>query len=194
MEATSAALEKWNLRDQTFKVLLDFRSAGNKPTGVFDPDAQVFPSQPMQPADRVTATSEDGFLWFARVSEDVGGGPRVFHHLIGNVAELVFEDPAFCDAKEKAQLGEMVQSPASDKHRVIGGSAMSKVADPVNVPMPVPLVESDKSAVSTRGFSDVGMRPAFTARTKKTDVREVPYAVKVAEFLKLAPYLPPAGG
>ena len=109
-------------------------------------------------------------LWFATV----GSGGKGFQHLVGNVAEFVFQPPAGLDeklqelpkseaSKAAATFLKLVQDHAASL-RVIGGSALSapEVWDgkgkPFGKAWPVELVKGARDS-----YSDVGFRLAFTA-------------------------------
>jgi hypothetical protein len=120
--------------------------------------ATVPPEVDGQPA----VDADDGMLYFLPVN--VGGdsvtkdGGPVFHHLVGNVCEFVFED---ADAMNKAAFPPTAQNikeilGKGDKLRAIGGSAISpKDYDPKE---PLKFTFTDKSD----GFSDAGFRLAFS--------------------------------
>lgn len=118
----------------------------------------LIPDQPKVPIeDRATAHEfDDGILWFAPCTAD----PRhSIQHLLGNVAELVFDQPDRLDtAKPTAEgvLGVLQQAP--DALAAIGGSSLSPPELPPETRIPVDLL------FSTEGFADVGFRMAFTAR------------------------------
>ena len=111
---------------------------------------------------------DDGFLWFAPVDS---GGDALFLHLVGNVAEFTLSAPEELDA-----LGDLTPATLRDfaveeskkgRLRVIGGSALSP-----------PILEPDKAlplrALEVRrhvGYSDVGLRLAFTAPSEPVALR-----------------------
>jgi formylglycine-generating enzyme required for sulfatase activity len=144
-----------NLRDPTWRKQYEKSKelAGSQPDypaeRIFWPaEAQKVP--PMQ--DGFAAVdADDSVLWFA----PVGGGPT-FQHLIGNVAEFVWEDPAVLEgleptsARVKAALGK------GEKLKVIGGSALSHKDIAVGEPQAVNFSQARE------GYSDVGFRVAFT--------------------------------
>ena len=146
-----------NLRDQTWRREYEHAAkdlAANGPEypagGIFWP-AEAQKVQPVQ--DGTPAVdADDGVLWFA----PVGGSPG-FQHLVGNVAEFVWDDPASIEtvdptaAKIRAALG------TGDKLKVIGGSALSPKEENPTEPQNV------KLAQAREGYSDVGFRLAFSA-------------------------------
>ncbi|MGQ0627053.1 MAG: hypothetical protein ACT4PL_03015 [Phycisphaerales bacterium] len=174
---------EWNLRDQAFKALIDHRRA-TKPAGTFDPDAYAFPSRPPA-AEAATLDGNDRFVLFAKVNEPVRS-PKTFMHLVGNVAEMVYESPAKAD---KPDVDIVAEPDANGNFRVIGGSAMSRIAESTSVAIPIANVDKDNSPASIRGFADVGLRPAFTAARVTSGGRDVPYAVKLGQVMRNAPYL-----
>lgn len=150
--------ENPNLRDATwareYEHVRQFSSANPEwpAGGVFWPQGaagRVGAAQDASPA----VTTDDGVLWFSRVT----AGSGKFRHLVGNVSEFVFEDATAMDgvapAKDKVEgiLGK------GEKLRVIGGSALSPGSMKVDEPQAV-------SVTGARGgYSDVGFRLAFSA-------------------------------
>jgi len=192
MEPDAKNPAKWNLRDATFKELLDYRNSdpNNKRSGTFDPDTQNFPTQPQ---DKSTLASDDKYLWFAKVNDDVSG-PKKFHHLVGNVAEMVYEDAEKAEQIKRNDVNDLVNAAeANSKFKVIGASAMSGLtagdAKP-DVVLPMRNVELAAAPVSIRGFADVGVRLAFSAR--KNQEQAAPFLTKVAPIIRRAPYLSPS--
>jgi hypothetical protein len=145
-----------NLRDATWRRQFErckelLSSSPDFPSGgVFRP-ADAPRVQPLQDGFPAVET-DDQTLWFSKV----GGGPN-FQHLIGNVAEFVWEDSAGMEALPavagpiKSALGRW------EKLRVVGGSALSAKDIPTNVPQAPAFTQSPE------GWSDVGFRLAFTA-------------------------------
>ena len=110
-------------------------------------------------------------------------------HLVGNVAELVCDAPARVEEVFKspsdltaARLSDFVAQSAKE-FRVVGGSALSPPeywdgqARPFSRPLALDLAQAHG------GYSDVGLRLAFTAP------RDAP-AARVAAVLKKHGYLP----
>ncbi len=156
-------LAEWNLRDATFaaqKAHIRAMQAQVVNKASFPwPDANILlPDQPKVPTeDRATSHDfDDGILWFAPTTAD----PRhPVQHLIGNVAEFVFDQPDRFDAARPTAdgvLSVLQQSP--DALAAIGGSSLSPPELPPETRIPVDLL------FSTEGFADVGFRMAFTAR------------------------------
>ncbi len=106
---------------------------------------------------------DDGLIWFDRAVAGTTASRRVFHHLVGNVAEYVFDQPEALEAIDAVGLGprEAVGAIRAALQAggvgVIGGSAQS----PTNVPVDQPqLIQPD---ADKQAFSDVGVRLAFSA-------------------------------
>ena len=98
------------------------------------PDGDIYPVKALTQGEAVAvSTEDDGELWFA----DVESGPGPFHHIVGNVAEIVGD---------------------GSKYFVMGASALSPPEELPETPYPDP--ESD-----TRGYSDVGFRLALSLQT-----------------------------
>ncbi|MBL9000149.1 MAG: hypothetical protein JNK25_03315 [Phycisphaerae bacterium] len=101
----------------------------------------------------------DGVLWFAPVAD---GGGEQFRHLIGNVAEYIYEDSAALASltaqgafPDPAAYTRFARDNAA-RFKVIGASALSP---PTSSPeTPLGLTRWPKE-----GYSDVGFRLAFTA-------------------------------
>lgn len=170
-DKAAASAKPHNLRDKTWQAQKNYAAKLEDDGDLMDreqyfPDAGVFWPKSIAVADRKIArdaevkaqAATDGYLWFAKVGSDNG---RQFQHLVGNVAEYVYDDPDTID-KLKAMTPESIQgllkaggAPAG----VIGGSAMSA---------PPPQVAEDKryelaAPAGKEGFSDVGFRLAFLA-------------------------------
>jgi hypothetical protein len=169
--------EKWNLRDASWarqKAHVEsFRKAG---TRLPWPDADVFWPKDSPPESRKEAekavqavSSDDGSAWFADVN--VGAGAR-FLHLVGNVAEFVYDDPnaleRLADVSAKAVRALLDAGP--DRLKVIGGSALSPPDLKVDQAYTPAMDEAH------RGFSDVGLRLAFSAPSESPADRLVKLA------------------
>lgn len=156
-------LSSWNLRDATFAAQRAHVAAMqaqvvNKASFAW-PDAGVLlPESPRVPeGERATAHAfDDGVLWFTPVNADTRHDVR---HLVGNVAEFVFDQPDLLDAcAPTAAAVHAALGRAPDALGAIGGSALSppEVAPETRVPIDL--------LFSSEGFADVGFRLAFTAR------------------------------
>ncbi len=169
-----------NLRDATWRKQYEHTKAviSSQPdypaSGIFWPaKAQKIPT--MQ--DGFAAVEQDdGILWF--VPAPAGPG---FHHLIGNVAEFVWDDPAAIEGLEpvgatvKAALGK------GENLKVIGGSALS--------PKEVPIREAQavNFSAAREGYSDVGFRLAFTVPRGAVGGSQA----KIEQALRSTAYLKP---
>ena len=129
-----------------------------------DAIAKIVPNRVSGGADIYKGSS----LWFRRVGTEPGQaapgtGTGAMHDLVGNVAEYVFDAPnanaVIKDAKPTPPAVDAEIAAASDKVGVIGGSSLSPPQIPFNEKQAV-LMDSDQTA---GGFSDVGMRLAYTA-------------------------------
>ncbi len=161
-----------NLRDATWKRQwehvrqMEADAAFHAPLDYY-PNAGIFWPKgydvPTVKEDDDAGAADDKMLWFARVT---AGRPQRLHHLVGNVAEYVFEDPkalAGVDGSAEAVAGLLSGSAGSVA--VIGASAMSSPKLPRDRPRPV------DPAIAAEGFSDVGFRLAFTAPAEALRVR-----------------------
>lgn len=157
--AAAAGTGSPNLRDSTWKRQFDFITQTNPADDPEYPGSNVFrpptiartpPLQDGTPA----IESDDGILWFAPVGVMTEPAP-VFRHLIGNVAEFVFEDAEACANAPATRAGVDALVGKGEQIRVIGASALSPVEVKADEPLPVRPV-----AV---WFSDVGFRLAFSA-------------------------------
>ncbi|HHN77218.1 MAG TPA: hypothetical protein ENK11_00890 [Phycisphaerales bacterium] len=119
----------------------------------------------------------DGTPRFGPVSSD---RQHPFHHILGNVAEYVLLDGApealFTDRDSDLADG-FLMADLTNRIGVIGGSAPSP---PSSAPS---RVEPLDGVLSMSGFSDVGLRLAFTPRTG------VPLPFRVGRTPGFAPFL-----
>ena len=160
-----------NRRDKTWAKQRDhiatLEGRGKLHSDMYSPDAGIF--WPKGTAERKvgreaeTLPTDDGLLWFAKVDS---GKPAKFHHLVGNVNEFVFEDPA---SLQKLQVDGDQLVPflgrAADKLRVIGASALSAPGLEPETPQAVDFGRA------SRGYADVGFRLAFTAPAESLHTR-----------------------
>ncbi|CAG0996943.1 hypothetical protein PHYC_02624 [Phycisphaerales bacterium] len=149
-----------NLRDATWKRQYDFITQTNSADDPEYPGSNIYrpPSAPrVQPlADREPAVqTDDGILWFAPVGE-AGEPAPPFRHLVGNVAEYVFDDSDALGAAPASRAAVESLIGRSEKVQVIGASALS----PAEISPEVPQAIRPAAAV---WFSDVGFRLAFSA-------------------------------
>ncbi len=184
------AAQRPNLRDRAWadrqaKVRsLDERLVDDvrKDTWLPWPDRGVLPPRQIpSPVGRDAAAGpeNDGEAWFAPVGG--GGGP---YHLVGNVAEYVFEAAAESESLADGSpdsIQEFVEANAA-KVGVIGGSALSAPGAPVDEPLPVNVLDLEELV----GYSDVGLRLAFSADVAP---KRKSFAARVTEALTDDPYL-----
>jgi hypothetical protein len=146
--------------------------------GIFRPPEA--PAIPPADDDTPAVSTDDGVLWFAHAEGDSRSRNRAgFAHLVGNVAEWVFEDGVALE-----QLSDL--SPASltrligDGGRlgVIGASALSPGSIDPQVPQRV------DSRRSREMFSDVGFRLAFVVRGVSTAAPERTVREKVEGIVR----------
>jgi hypothetical protein len=192
------AIKGANLRDRTWRKQLDYVVAlQEKGLARAWPDAGIF--WPKAHASALTGKAavpctdlDDGILLFAPVSPVADEAPLTFQHLVGNVAEFIFDDPAALADAFKNTPEPTVKAVAEflDKQAaslgVIGGSALSApelwdgkpapAGRPFDLVCPADLTARAGSAV------DVGFRLAFTAPTE-------PPAVRLKRVLDAQPYL-----
>ncbi len=178
-----------NLRDETWKKQYDHVAtmAEARIRAVWPYDGAFWPSAAGDSKKGRTsqvAPWDDGVLWFSRVDSDVD---RALHHLVGNVAEFVFEDAAGAEAV-KDSAPEAVQAllaRSKGSVHVIGGSALS--APIAEEPPDAPLgVDPDEAQA---GYADVGFRLAFSA-TGTAPPRE-PLAARLGRTVSGAVFLRP---
>ncbi|HUT32686.1 MAG TPA: SUMF1/EgtB/PvdO family nonheme iron enzyme [Planctomycetota bacterium] len=171
---------KANLRDATWRKQQEFMRKKAETVRPEWPDAATFPAPESELGKGVkrgaealvVSDADDGALWFSPVGSPGGG----FQHLAGNVAELVFDQPAaFDDAFLKAPAAPAAEAVRGfvQKHEasigVIGASALSPPelwdgkARPFDKAWPLGLVKGREGKDS---FADVGFRLAFTAPTE----------------------------
>jgi hypothetical protein len=188
-------IHQWNLRDQTFKMQLDYRAQDapnqwpdNKVSGAYWPKDRPRPGEPN------VHDNNDGTLLFRKVDSPAGS---TFLNLVGNVAELVCNAPEAFDGMPDRRTPDavaqfaasMVKSPreastpkAGDRGKlfVIGASALSDPAlDPIK---PYPVTSPNEP------FADVGFRLAFTAPALSLSDR-LKWAIDEQQYL---PAVPPA--
>jgi hypothetical protein len=158
----TAAKGDWNLRDQTWEA---FRAYAAEQSIAFEhwPDRGSFPADPAAPPSSLPG-NDKVLLYRPAPSAD-----QKFHDLVGNVAEFVLQEPdAFARWRDKKAVLERKEwtaaevksflSNTTDAVAVIGGSAVSAPQVPVDQPL-----RADRA---DKGYSDVGLRPAFTAPTQ----------------------------
>ncbi len=191
---------EWNLRDQTFKMQLEYRAQDainqwpdNEVSGAYWPKGRPRPGQPN------VHDNDDGTLLFRKVSGDRkvdAQGGSTFLNLVGNVAEFVCNAPEAFDGMANRQDPDAVSQFASlmvkapndagaikvrgdrGKLFVIGASALSDPSlDPIT-PYPV--------SSPTEPFADVGFRLAFTAPALSMSER-LKWAIDEQQYLPAVP-------
>lgn len=160
----AASSPPWNRRDQTWSMQLDY--AKQQEQMAFDPvwpDAGIFLPPGGAKTDRqaeATSSYDDSILWFSPVDSD---SERLFHHLIGNVSCFAYEDAATCDRylRERKLAPQVVKEMLgrSTSLFVVGASAISPPELKPESPEPVDI----QNVQAAGGYSDVGVRLAFTA-------------------------------
>jgi formylglycine-generating enzyme required for sulfatase activity len=164
--AQEARLERatLNLRDQTWARqqkhtearLVQGRRAFAADSGGFVPSTAPALSGPKSAA---VVDEDDHVLWFSPIALGGGGSKAPFKHLVGNVAEWVWDGPWPTPGQPRgSDPGEFQR--ALDAHPeqigVIGGSALSRPDLDVHQRQPVLLAEARE------GYADVGFRLAFS--------------------------------
>ncbi len=145
-----------NLRDSTWKAQFSFsqaqRAAGGK-NQLPDAGAFVPPGATPSPSGASLDVS-DGTLWFTPVFLGQGDGLK---NLVGNVAEFVLDVPVSDEPEARPGAASAFIAENASKLHIIGGSALSDPAIPVDQPQPVVLEEAQE------GYADVGFRLCFSA-------------------------------
>lgn len=168
-----------NLRDRTWKTQFTFAQAQRAAGGKNQlPDAGSFvPSAAKLSPSGAALDVSDGTLWFTPSS--VGQGD-LLKNLVGNVAEFVLDVPASDEPEARpGAAAAFITENATDLH-VIGGSALSDPAIPVDKPLPVVLDEAHE------GYADVGFRLCFSAGFKGGQS----LAARINRLLEPLPTLP----
>ncbi len=194
-EIEAGGAPKPNRRDQTWEEvrLFDVEQSqlpqnrtitANWPDdGIFLPPA--FPAN-LVGAKAVPAVSEnDGVLWFMPVDQ---GGGTVFHHLVGNVSEFVYDKPAEMEGLEPAAdvITAKLGSNSDKAVQVIGASALSPPEIQPATGTPSRFTKANPSAAAK---CDVGFRLAFTS--KSGPPKPKPLAERVRDASGNIAFLPP---
>lgn len=148
-----------NLRDATFEAqkqhvrAMQDNPAVQRKVAFQWPDDEtygfVFLETPKGANARVGPTN-DGVLWFAKVTSD----PGPVHHLVGNVAELVCANGPQMERVPATSAQEIESLGAG----IIGGSALSDPTQNAAQVLPVSIIDVEE------GLADVGCRLAFGAK------------------------------
>ncbi|MBL8757069.1 MAG: hypothetical protein JNK35_01415 [Phycisphaerae bacterium] len=167
--------------------------------GFTDPDKDVY-GLSRAGKERFQA-SDDGVVFFAPVDQDPGG--RAYKHLVGNVAEVTCDKPREMEALDPRSMPvaeAFVKAPANAQaFALVGDSALSEARDAaaiVNEPRR-PTVAAAQRIMLGRGWSDVGLRLAFSPSAFKPTQgpEEVAFLVRLRQaFDQAPPYLAPSGG
>lgn len=193
-------LSKRNLRDQSYRRQFELvKAASGKTVGFTDPDKDVY-GLSRAGKERFQA-SDDGVVFFAPVDQDPGG--RAYKHLVGNVAEVTCDKPREMEALDPRSMPvaeAFVKAPANAQaFALVGDSALSEARDAaaiVNEPRR-PTVAAAQRIMLGRGWSDVGLRLAFSPSAFKPTQgpEEVAFLVRLRQaFDQAPPYLAPSGG
>lgn len=169
-DKASGSTTPYNLRDRTWLAQRDHDVALEDSGDLLDadlfyPDAGIFWPGSIAVAQRKTQRDaeawpnapDDGSLWPGKVVSD---NRRLFQHLVGNVAEYVYEDSKSLTALKDptvAQVRTLLTAGVANA-KVIGGSAMSAPQTAVDKPHAL-----GAAAATKQGYSDVGFRLAFLA-------------------------------
>jgi hypothetical protein len=181
-------LSKFNLRDETWKKEYEWvRGLIRDGKRAQFPDAGRFIARgPGEARPEVLQHGnanlwDDGAIWFRGVGE---GGGDVVHHLVGNVAEYVVDAPVTDVPAPIATAVRGYFENGAVKLGVIGGSALSDPAMPVDKVQPVGLGDAGD------GYSDVGFRLAFSVGTASVaDNGKRPLAARLNAILDPLPTL-----
>lgn len=149
-----------NVRDRRFALQWDWaeRLRAERPTANrFTPEVGAF-SANMN--DREVYNFDDGILWFERTDLPTG---TTFRHLLGNVAEWVYDDPqGLMLENDPHRLGrpeDIDRKLQGDKLGIIGGSALSSPRTPPHEAQRLDLATFRNN--QRKGFADVGFRLAM---------------------------------
>ena len=165
--------DQFNLRDITWEIQRQYRSTGKLQPAAF-PFDEIFRDSASPSADQQTRPMNDGTLFFRPV--DSAGG-SVFHHLVGNVAEYLCEESERFDGLSDGRSPKVIAdfaAQAAGGLSVIGGSALSPPAMPVDRPYPVPHFD--------QAYADVGFRLAISAPPRSL-AEKVKWALRGQNYL-----------
>lgn len=139
--------ESWNLRDLTYALQQEYTARVEDgipgvPLFSYPDDGALLPKGTAEGADAEVRPMDDGVLWFDEVTP--GRGARM-RHLVGNVAEFVEWESGAGGPPQRGVMGASALSPPDLDWAAV-----------------VPIRLSSRR----RGFSDVGIRLAFSAEGK----------------------------
>ncbi|MCI0674728.1 MAG: hypothetical protein L0Y42_03010 [Phycisphaerales bacterium] len=163
---------KPNLRDLTWKMQHDYvkECRGQERGRALNnwPDDRAFPEE--GEGAQIAVNADDRTLWFDRVKTqgDEREGNTSFFHLVGNVAEFVCEDVQLVtdlklDEGDPFKLINNRFKGKWDKLGVIGGSALTSKDVSVDAVDKMRTIKTSTGLPPSSGYSDVGMRLAFSA-------------------------------
>ncbi len=193
--AASGAGPAANRRDATWEQVKSFgldqaQAPGNQSLSPNWPDDGIFlprgfPPSLVGPKALPAVNEPDGTLWFLPVDQ---GGGTVFRHLVGNVAEFVYEKPSEIEGMDPTYdtvVGKLGSN--TDKATlVIGASALSP---PELAPASPAESRFSRSNPAVAAKSDVGFRLAFTS--KSGPPRPKPLPERVRDAAGTLAFLPP---
>jgi hypothetical protein len=173
---TIVANGKFNLRDETWRKQQAY-VASNRGLPEW-PDAGAFWPKANQGSRKIGANAvvfpklDDGVLWFRDVDASDG---QLFHNLVGNVWEYVWDDPTSIEAAaDKSLRGwKALLESKPGQLAVIGGSALSAPELDYQKPWPVDVSGSGVPSLTdaSSGYADVGLRLAFTVHPQTPAAR-----------------------
>jgi len=177
---------KFNRRDATWEEVRNFgieqsQQPQNRSISPNWPDDGVFLPRGF-PAGQVgskavPAVSEnDGVLWFMPVDE---GGGMLFHHLVGNVSEFVYEKPAEIEGIDPTFdtiMGKLGSN--SDKAMLVMGA--SALSPPEIQPSGTNESRFSRANPGVAAKSDLGFRLAFTSKSGPPRPKPLPDRVRDA--------------
>ncbi|MCW5766704.1 MAG: hypothetical protein KIT68_12095, partial [Phycisphaeraceae bacterium] len=183
----------WNLRDQTFNATAE-HVRKSALTGLTHPDYRSF-EPPI--ADRRPYDHDDRTMWFATVGSDAGPTPRRFKHLVGNVAELVFEKPELFNGMRVGAfdaVDNIINKQPENRALFLaaGGSALSARLDGEALFKPQAIKTGAQRRLFQYGCADLGFRLAFTPIVG--GAVELSFSQRVDKVIQPAPYAAPAQG
>jgi hypothetical protein len=183
---TYVAAQKPNLRDQTWAKQLAYKSGLQIAPGdellvnsQLDPSGGSFWSI----GDAMSEAYDDGFLWFTPVDEGAG---TTFKNLIGNVGEMVYEDPGALDRVATTGLTAAAAEAAVSNQGALAVAGYSALSAPDGQ------LIRPASAGARLEHSDVGFRLAFSATDAGPKVESL--AVTLGKVLETSRYLTPPTG
>lgn len=146
-----------NLRDETFATQTaharDYRAAQNNRPGVFTPEAGAFRAQARE---MDVYPINDGTLWFHEV---MTGDTRPVRHVLGNVAEWVYDRPEDIIGEDPLAVPaptDILNRMVGDHLGIMGGSALSAPSlrpdEKLTLDLGAFMIDERK------GFADVGFR------------------------------------